>query len=314
MPHFRPSGPLLLTIAVAAACVVAARAQVVTAEMLGPILLATGTYAASIALKRVVWAGLLALGGDDLERSAGPRFLVGGFLVSTMSLAGVMTPMSLGVDVLQSIYGRRYLRVGMERTAVASLLARELKLHASIVLFAPLVAFAPATFSGYWPQVAVAALVTAALALAFRWTRSRAAQRAAAGRSVESVIAGARTARLRLGCRRLALVHTALLLAFGFEWWTLHSCLAALGAGLPWSSTMLLYAVLYLLARIPLFPQGVAVVECSGYALLRMMGVPPPESAALLVIWATLRIVLPVLLAVIAGVILTMWQPANGEA
>ena len=61
------------------------------------------------------------------------------------------------------------------------------------------------------------------------------------------------------------------------------------------------YGILYFLARVPVVPMGIGLVETGGFGFLRLTGALSEQAGAFIVLWGFLRIAVPHTLAAAAS-------------
>jgi hypothetical protein len=272
---------------------------VVKAARLQNVIAAAGFYSAGFLIFSAFWAFLLCL---PLPASAGtvPVRPARAWRVGLLALAGLLTPLNLGTDVLRSVLGRRYLGVDLSTTAAASLVARECKLHVTLVLLPVPAAFTALTLGDAKGRLIGALAGLLVLAVAFRALRSDAASELARSLGVGQLAEATRGLHRQLGWRLLVVTYVAFAAGFAGEWQALRLCFQALSIPPEVGITLGSYGALYFLARTPVVPFGIGVVEAGGLAWLRLAHVPIEEAGALILIWSALRTLVPHALAAAA--------------
>ena len=271
----------------------------VKAAHLPDVIAAAGFYTAGFVIFNAFWAFLLCLRSPASAGSV-PITPSRAWRVGLLSLAGMLTPMNLGTDVLRSVLGRRYLGIDLPTTAAASVVARECKLHVMLVLLPVPAAFAALTLGGGRGRVAGALAGMLVLAAAFRALRSEAARELARSLGIGQLAEATRGLHRQLGWRARVAVYIAFAGGLAGEWQALRLCFQALSIPPDVGLTLGSYGAFYFLARTPAVPFGIGVVEAGGLAWLRLAQVPIEQAGALILIWSTLRILVPHALAAAA--------------
>jgi hypothetical protein len=254
-------------------------------------------YSAGFFVFNGVWAWLLSLSAfPAASGQVQPGSRLRAFFVGLLSLAGLLTPMNLGTDVLRSTLGKRYLGAAVDRSAAASIVTREWKLHSTLVLLPVATAAVAASGEQRLPIVVALGglLVVAVLLAAFR---SRAVGGLARAVRADGVAEAARHLTRRVPLR--SRVPVLVLFAAGFvaEWSALRLCFAALDLGPGVTVTLTAYGLFYFLSRTPVLPLGIGVVESAGFAWFRLADVPAEQAGALVVLWSGIRVAVPHLLS-----------------
>jgi uncharacterized protein (TIRG00374 family) len=254
------------------------------------LLLAAGLHAVSLLLWSTVWVHLLSKEASKVKRWTAVA-------VSMASLIGFLTPMNIGTDVLRSFYGKRHLRLGYHVTGAASVVARETKLHVTLALVLS-VALGSVSLVRDIATVVAAAVATTLLLLGALYTlRTRASSRLARRLGIDDMPQLIRRTTNRLSLTERGAIYLAFAVAFALEWLSLHLCFVSLDIRASPADTASLYTLLYVLSRTPVAPQGLGVVEAGGFVVLAAQNIAAASIGALLVLWAFLRILVPVGLA-----------------
>lgn len=254
------------------------------------LLLAAGLHAVSLLLWSAVWVHVLSTEASTVKRWTAVA-------VSMASLIGFLTPMNIGTDVLRSLYGKAHLRLDYHVTGAASVVARETKLHVTLALVLA-VALGSASLVRDMASVVAAAVATMLLFLGALYTlRTRASSHLARRLGIDDMPQLIRKMTNSLSLTEKGGIYLALAVAFALEWLSLHLCFVSLDVRASPADTASLYALLYVLSRTPVAPQGLGVVEAGGFVVLATRNIATTRIGALLVLWAFLRILVPVGLA-----------------
>lgn len=305
-------GAVLVAIVIAVIIALTAPFSTLSSARLHLLLIASGLYAISLFLWSAVWvflvgqASSLPIRKQDacatsrsllLERARLPvlhRRYDGTFAISMVSLIGILTPMNIGTDFLRSFYGKRYLGLPLKVTAAGSVLTREFKLHVTLLLVVCLV-ISSVSVQENFIKTLIIPVATVIFLLAILYSlRTNFAGHLAKRLKIGDISEVIRKLNLRLAPAKRCLIYSAFATGFVLEWLSLHLCFLALNLKPTLSMTFVLFALLYFLSRTPLIPQGLGVVEVSGFALLRMMAISTAQMGALLVMWDFLRIFIPI--------------------
>jgi hypothetical protein len=290
---------VLFVATLAAVVLLTGSTGVVKAARLPNVIAAAGFYSAGFLIFNAFWAFLLCL------PSPGPAATVPvrpsrAWRVGLLALAGVLTPLNLGTDVLRSVLGRRYLGVDLPTTAAASVVARECKLHVTLVLLPIPAAFTALTLGDAKGRVAGALAGMLVLAGAFRALRSDSARELARSLGVGQLAEATRGLHRQLGWRARVAIYIAFAAGLAGEWQALRLCFQALSIPPDVGITLGSYGTFYFLARTPVVPFGIGVVEAGGLAWLRLAHVPIEQAGALILTWSALRTLVPHALALAA--------------
>jgi hypothetical protein len=262
-------------------------------------------YSAGFLIFNAFWAFLLyRLPARATRAQAATVRLAQAWRVGLLSLAGLMTPMNLGTDVLRSLFGRRYLSLDVPVTAAASVVARECKLHVTLALLPVSAGFTAVAVTQARGRLLAALAGLLVLAFALMAFRSDPAVGLARLLGIGPFAEAVRDLHRRLGLRRRLVTYGAFAAGFVGEWFALTLCFHALRIPADPAVTMGVFGVLYLLARTPVIPFGIGAVEVGGLAWLQLVHVPAEQAGALILIWSSLRILVPYALA--AGALSTM--------
>jgi uncharacterized membrane protein YbhN (UPF0104 family) len=228
------------------------------------------------------------------------------FSVSLLSLAGLLTPMNIGTDVLRSLFGKTYLGISPAITAAASIATRESKLHVALALLPAIAAAAGMELAG--KRMAAVFAATAALAFAFYFFRSDMAGGLAGSLRLESLAGATRELNQKLGWRTRVAFYFFFALGFAFDWEALRLCFMAFGLSPDLRITFAAFGILFFLSRTPVIPLGIGLVETGGFALLRALHVPTEQAGALVIAHGILRVAVPSVLALFGFVSLLASQ------
>lgn len=269
-------------------------------------------YSAGFLIFNAFWAFLLCRlpARERLTDTAAVR-PARAWRVGLLSLAGLMTPMNLGTDVLRSVFGRRYLGLAVPVTAAASVVTRECKLHVTLVLLPGAAAFTAIAVTEARGRLLAAFAGLLVLALALMAFRSDPAARLARSLRIGPIAEAARDLHRRLHWRHRLVTCAAFAAGFAGEWLALRLCFHALQIPADTTVTMGVFGVLYLLARTPVIPFGIGAVEVGGLAWLRLVQVPAGQAGALIMVWNALRILVPYVLA--GAALLTFLVERQGQ-
>lgn len=263
------------------------------------VIAAAAFYSAGFLIFSAFWAFLLCLPRPGAAGAASVR-PARAWCVGLAALAGLLTPMNLGTDVLRSVLGKRYLGVDLPMTAAASVVARECKLHVTLVLLPLPAAFTALTLGDAKGRLGGALAGLLVLVVAFRALRSDAASELARSLGVGRLAEATRGLHRQLGWRPLLGAYIAFAAGFAGEWQALRLCFQALSIPPEVGITLGAYGALYFLARTPVVPFGIGVAEAGGLAWLRLAHVPIEQAGALILIWSALRTLVPHALALAA--------------
>jgi uncharacterized protein (TIRG00374 family) len=247
---------------------------------------------ASSVLRSATWVYVLMRSEPCINK----RGAVG---VSMVSLIGTLTPLNVGTDVLRSLYGKGHLGLEFEETAAASVVTRTLKTHSSLLLLVAFVALISVV-----PTELTISVVYATGALVLLLLVMYSAQTGPLGRLAKRVHIGDISAALRKTNRALGISTKGVLcgvfcLGFALDWVALYLCFVSVGISATPSGTFFFFVVLHCLARVPILPQGTGIVEAGGFTVLRNMDIEVGDAGALLLVWGAIRILVPLLLAVV---------------
>jgi uncharacterized membrane protein YbhN (UPF0104 family) len=302
----------LLALTLAGVALLTGAAGAVRSAQLPVIAAAALCYSAGFLVFNAFWAFLLCRlpAGDRPTDNAAVR-PARAWRVGLLSLAGLMTPMNLGTDVLRSVFGRRYLGLAVPVTAAASVVTRECKLHVTLVLLPGAAAFTAIAVTEARGRLLAAFAGLLVLALALMAFRSDPAARLARSLRIGPIAEAARDLHRRLHWRHRLVTCAAFAAGFAGEWLALRLCFHALQIPADTTVTMGVFGVLYLLARTPVIPFGIGAVEVGGLAWLRLVQVPAGQAGALIMVWSALRILVPYVLA--GAALLTFLVERQGQ-
>ncbi len=294
---------LLLLLIISLIIVWTRSADVLGAIDLAFVAAAAALHSAGFLIFSGVWTFLVSKTANGSGPPADPACTLGRCMrVSLMSLAGLLTPMNLGTDVLRSVCGRKYLALPAISTAAASILTRECKLHVTLALIpAAVLAGGVDTASSRNRLIALFAGLLG-LAVALLLFRSHATNNLTRGLRLQHLADTTRRASRRIGCGARSTLYLFFAAGFAADWAALSLSFKALGLRADSSVTFVCFAALYFLSRVPVVPLGVGLVETGGFALLRAVHIPIEQAGALVAVWGFLRIAVPYLLAAIANV------------
>ncbi len=272
-------------------------AHVLVSARMALLAAAAGSYSASFLVFSVVWARVVskAGGGTGAQTSSAAGFW-SCFFVSTTSLAGLLTPMNLGTDVLRSMLGRKYLDRDLATTAAASIVTRECKLRVTLLFFA-LAVSVPGLHAGVHFRrilIVIGGTLTAITVLAL--FRSDAARGLARALRLDRLADTTRTLRRRVGWPARGLFYLLFAAGFAGEWQALRFCFQALDLPPDPRNTLVGVAILYGLSRTPVLPLGIGLVETGGLAVFRIMNISMHQAGALVIAWGFIRVAVPYLL------------------
>ncbi len=251
-----------------------------------------------------VWVGVLRKeDGDAPARSS--------LAVSLASLVGLLTPMNLGTDLLRSLYGKKHLGLAYESTAAASVVTRTFRVHVTLLCMAITVAFATAAPGVLKQPVTFAGIVLVGLLAFFYSLRTRPAGRLARCVKIGDVARSIARIATRISLTERLAAYAILLTGYACEWLSLHLSCMALGIAVTLADTLLLFLLVFVLARSLVIPQGFGVVEVSAGAVLASMGLQSAVAGAILVLWALLRAGVPLILAAASSIQLRAMRRAS---
>jgi hypothetical protein len=294
-------GVVLFVATLAGVLLLTGRSGVLTAARVPIIIAAAGFYSVGFLIFSTVWTLLLRrLPAASGSAGKAPVAPARAFSVALVALAGLLTPMNLGTDVLRSMLGRRYLGLDIATTAAASVVARECKLHVTLVLLPVPAAFSALVLADGQSRLLSALAGVLVLAVVLRGFRSDAAKGLARSLRVGRLVEATRDLQRQLGWRPRVATYMAFGAGIACEWEALRLCFQALSIPAETRVSLGAFGALYLLARTPVVPFGIGLVEAGGLAWLRLARVPFEESGALILIWSALRILVPHALALAA--------------
>ncbi len=219
------------------------------------------------------------------------------YQISMMSIAGLVTPMNLGTDVMRSMLGKKHLQIEMRATAAASILTRECKIHMMLLLFPALVLTAGAGIDSSHGRLLLAFAGVLGLSMIFLMLRSnftkRLAQRLKMGHLTETLHQLGR----KVGWKWRIAFYLMFICGFASEWQALRICFQGLGMASDPRLTFVCFGLLYFLSRTPVLPLGIGIVETAGFAWLITQNIPSAKAGALIIVWGFLRITVPFLLS-----------------
>ncbi len=312
---FRPSQVLtilLLIVTVVCLLILTRPAGALSLARWQAFALAAVVYSASFAIFGGVWSYMAAraVEGSRDDLSKHPPY-GRGFAVSIASLVGILSPMNLGTDVLRSLYGRKYLGMPVVSSAAASIITREYKLHVTLALVLLMIPLLGSRASGLGKALWLVAGGLAALIACICLIRANRSAGLAGKLRMEKAVHAVRDLSSTLNWNVRGACYFVFVLSFGAEWWTLSLCFHAVGIQLQNQSSLAVFGIVYFLARAPLVPMGIGLVETGGVAILRAVGVPAGAAGAILILWGTLRVGIPL---VAGGVFAAGLLLAGGKA
>jgi hypothetical protein len=264
---------------------------------------ASGMYAASFFGFSAVWAFLVSsVLAHRTNHTTTRLFYSRSLRISLASLAGLLTPMNIGTDVLRSLLGRKYLAIDLAPTAAASVVTRESKLHVTIALALAIVPAVGSCAASLANRFLVVLTGMFGLALIFLLMRSRLAGGVAGPLGLDHLVDAVQMLGREVGWRMRSIFYLVFALGFAAEWGSICLCFDALGISPDPHVTFASYGILYFLSRTPFMPLGIGVVETGGFGFLRFLGISVEHAGALLVMWGILRVVVPYTLAAAASV------------
>ncbi len=233
--------------------------------------------------------------------------------VSLSSLFGILTPLSLGTDVLRSLYGRKYLSLSLNRTAAASVKARTMKIQVTLLMLLPALPLAVGQEHLFLPiLLSGCTLVAILVLLCFMGTGE--AKKLAARLHIENLPEEISTLDSTLETKHMLPIYGAFAAQIVFEWLSVCLLLPSVGAHLGIRPVFALFVLLYFLSRTPFTPQGVGVTESAGFLVLVSLEVPRTQAGAFLTLWGFLRILCPLILAGFAYISLRTSRPEQNSA
>lgn len=299
---------LLLTLTAAFLLVWTSPAQALASAGIPYIAAALAAYAGSLAIWSAGWAYLVAKSKSNVSSLSLPACCLG-FAVSLLSLAGMLTPLNIGTDVLRSRYGKKYMGIEIVSTAAASIIMRECKLHLSLLLALLLIpSIAACTPSIVGRLTAAFSGIVALIAVIYAIRTDRALKFAEALNLAKAADA-VRILKRKLGYSIRAIIYLVLVLGFFAEWEALRFSCRAVGISPDGMFMFAVFGLFYFLSRMPVIPLGIGLVESGGFAFLQNNGIPGAKAGALLLLWAVLRIGVPLLLAAV----LALWFLASNR-
>jgi hypothetical protein len=274
----------------------------------GLVAAAAVAYSVGFVVFASTWASLVVAGGAAAPggREDGAGFLRA-VLVGLLSLAGLLTPMNVGTDVLRSTLGRRYLGAPVVLTAAASIATREWKLRVMLALVPAAAAWGLGR-TGEWRPLLVAVAGAVGVVVALAAFRSGPTSRLARALGIGGLAEATRSLHRQVPRAGKALVYGLFAGGFAAEWGALHLSLAALGLQPGPAVTVPAYGMLFFLSRTPVIPLGIGLVETAGVAWLRLAGLPLAQAGAAMLLWSGLRVSVPHLLSAIAFFGLPGWH------
>ncbi len=306
-------GVVLAAIVIAVIIALTAPFPTLSAARFPLLLLASVLYSASLFLWSAVWVFLARRANTPpVGQASSPDSRDGGvypdqdgahlrygrtFTISMASLIGILTPMNIGTDFLRSFYGKRYMGLPLELTAAASVVARTLKLHVTLllVIFLPVGAI---SLQGNLLKTLIIPVAGVVFLLAILYSlRINFPGYLSKRLKISDISETIRIINSKLGLVEKCIIYLFFATGFALEWLSLHLCFLALNLKPTLSETFVLFVLLYFLSRTPFTPQGLGVVEVSGFVLLKTMAISTAQIGALLMIWDFLRIFVPIVLS-----------------
>ncbi len=277
-----------------------------------PLMTAAGFYSTGFLIFSGIWSFLAA--GEARYTSAGA--LISGygrvFRISLMAIAGLLTPMNLGTDVLRSVLSKKYLSLDVSSTAASSVATRECKLHVTLFLILAVLCAAEGHIES--PQgrllVVLAGLMGFALVLFF--LRSNGGRGLAKVFKLDRFSDTLRFLNRRIGWGMRLAFCCLFALGFAGEWQALCLCFQAVGLRPDPGVTFTGFGILYFLARTPALPLGVGLVETAGFAWFRAAEISAGQAGAVVILWGFLRIGVPYVLAAVAFMSLWLGRRSRG--
>lgn len=301
--------PLFAAIAVAATAYLTSALPTLREIDKGPLLAAGTVYCVVLCLYSVAWTILLLRRQQvpqvrDATESracqpADPRPALKwnlSFALSLSSLFGILTPLTLGTDVLRSLHGRRFLALDLALTATASVRARVMKIQVTLLLLPVALPVAVSLRHRLLPILLSGFTLIVALLL-LRFIGSGEMSRLAALLRIENLSIEVKAIDSGLGMRQVLSIYGAFVMQIVLEWLSVYLLLLSVGAGLRMRAALLLCVLLYFLSRAPFTPNALGVTEGGGFWLLASLGVPAARAGAFLVLWDFIRILCPLILA-----------------
>ncbi len=263
------------------------------------------------ALSHVCWSGVWV---GTLKKEEGNAPARPSLALSLASLVGLLTPMNLGTDLLRSLYGKKHLGLAYESTAAASVVTRTLRVHVTLLCMAITVGFASASPGSLKQPVTLAGMVLVGLLALLYSLRTRPAGRLARYVKIGDVARSIARIATRISLAERLAAYTILMTGYACEWLSLHLSFMALGIAVTAADTMLLFLLVFVLARSLVIPQGFGVVEVSAGAVLASMGLQSATAGAVLVLWALLRTAVPLMVAAASSIQLRAMRRASQPA
>ncbi len=282
-------------------------AQTLAAVYMPCAALAAGLYTTGFFVFSATWSYFLLAGRagrPEPLRSQAP--FVYSMIVSVASIAGLLTPMNLGTDILRSLLGRKHLGVEIAATAAASLATRECKLHVTFLLALVITAAASSYAASLGNSFLVVLPGLAGLILFIFLLRSRAADYLARPLGLNPFLVEMRRRNSRIRWKMRSLFYLFFLLGFAAECASLSLCFRALHIAADARLILVGYGILYFLSRVPGVPLGLGLVETGGFGFFRFMGISSEQAGAIMVLWSLLRVIVPYTLAAAASILLLL--------
>jgi uncharacterized membrane protein YbhN (UPF0104 family) len=227
------------------------------------------------------------------------------FGASILSLAGLLTPMNIGTDVLRSLFGKTYLGLPPALTAAASIATRESKLHVSLALLPAIAAAAGMNPASPGKRMLLVFAATFGVALVFYLFRSDVTGGLSKSLRLESLANATKALNRKVGWGTRFLCYLLFVSGFVFEWLALQFCFMAFGMFPDLRITFAGFGILYFLSRTPVLPLGIGLVETGAFALLRTLHISVEQAGALVIAWGFLRVAAPSAGALIAFLFLS---------
>jgi uncharacterized membrane protein YbhN (UPF0104 family) len=244
-----------------------------------------------------IWASCVLLTAEITPSSRPLRSFFNLVQIGLLSLAGTITPMNLGTDVMRSMLGKKFLNLEISVTTAASILARECKLHASLLLIPILALAAGAGIKNVHGRLMFVLACLVGVSLGFFLLRTSGAGRLARKMKIENLTETMHRMDRRIGWKWRCVFYLIFAAGFVIEWQALRVCFEGLGIPPDFRVAFVCFGLLFFLSRIPLVPLGIGFVETAGYAWLVARHVPKEQAGALIIVWGFLRVAVPFFLA-----------------
>lgn len=217
------------------------------------------------------------------------------FAVSLSSLFGILTPLSLGTDILRTLYGVKYLDLSPSKTAAASVRARTMKIQVTLLLMLPALPTAICQKNLFFP-ILFSGLTLIGVLVLLCFAGNRKVEKLAVCLKIKNVSNQINILDHTIKIKERLIIYAAFAAQIAFECFAVSLLLPSIGTHLGMRTVFALFVLLYFLSRAPT-PQGIGVIEGTGFLVLVSLDVPAAQAGAFLILWDFIRIICPLILA-----------------